>query len=130
MRFLRDREGRDGALQGDSGPSVIETGDSPTGGMDEPAARSCLDDLERAAAETCDDGLCSVILNVVDSLVVVLDHDGRIVRFNRACEQTTGYSFKEIAGAKVWDRLLLPEEAGPVEDVFKGLSAGEYPNSH
>jgi len=93
--------------------------------------RSCLNDLEMAAVDACgEDGLCSVILDVVDALVVVLDHEGRIVRFNRACEETTGYSFTEVAGVKVWDRLLLPEEAGPVEEVFKSLSSGEYPNSH
>ncbi|MCK4409411.1 MAG: PAS domain-containing protein, partial [Candidatus Eisenbacteria sp.] len=83
------------------------------------------------AAETCGaDELCSIVLDVVGSLVVVLDHEGRIVRFNRACEEVTGYSFEEVAGARVWDRLLLPEEAGPVEEVFKDLSSGEYPNSH
>jgi len=118
MRFLGDREERDDALQDDSGPGMLGPGDSPTDGVSELAARCCLNDLEKTAAEACGvDGLCSVILDVVDALIVVLDHEGRIVRFNRACEETTGYSFKEVAGAKVWDRLLLPEDAGPVEEV-------------
>ena len=34
----------------------------------------------------------SAILDTVGALVVVLDREGRIVRFNRACEQTTGYT--------------------------------------
>ena len=110
---------------------MFEPGNSPIGGVDEPAIPSCLNDLESGAAEACGaDGLCSVILDVVDALVVVLDHEGRIVRFNKTCERTTGYSAEEVVGAKVWDRLLLPEEAGPVEGVFKNLSSGEYPNSH
>ena len=32
----------------------------------------------------------SAILDTVGALVVVLDPDGRIVRFNRACERSTG----------------------------------------
>ena len=38
----------------------------------------------------------SAILDIVGALIVVLDPQGRIVRFNRACEQTTGYSFEEV----------------------------------
>src|SRR6185369_5644012 len=33
----------------------------------------------------------SAVLDTVGALVLVLDADGRIVRFNRACERTTGY---------------------------------------
>jgi len=42
--------------------------------------------------------LLSAILGTVGALVVVMDQEGRIVRFNRACEQLTGYSFAEIQG--------------------------------
>lgn len=35
----------------------------------------------------------SVLLETATALVVVLDPRGRIVRFNRACERITGYSF-------------------------------------
>ena len=38
----------------------------------------------------------SAIFDTVGALVVVLDSQGRIIRFNRACEQTTGYSFEEV----------------------------------
>ena len=31
--------------------------------------------------------------------------EGRIVRFNRACELTTGYTFDEVAGNHIWDLL-------------------------
>jgi PAS domain S-box-containing protein len=40
----------------------------------------------------------SAILDTVGALVVVLDPEGRIVRFNRACELTTGYSLEEVCG--------------------------------
>ena len=52
----------------------------------------------------------SAILDTAGALVVVLDAEGRIVRFNRACEEATGYSSAEAVGKAVWDLLLLPEE--------------------
>jgi PAS domain S-box-containing protein len=65
----------------------------------------------------------SAILDIVGALIVVLDPCGRIVRFNRTCEQTTGYSFAEVSGKCVWDLFLAPEEV----DSFKAILA--EPNS-
>ena len=53
----------------------------------------------------------SAILHTVGALVVVLDPQGRIVRFNRACEQVSGYSFAEVKEKYFWDLCLVPEEA-------------------
>jgi PAS domain S-box-containing protein len=61
----------------------------------------------------------SAILDTVGALVIVLDPKGRIVRFNRACEQTTGYSFPEVKGKYIWELFLPPEEI----DGFKALLA-------
>ena len=60
-------------------------------------------------------------LHVLDALVVVLDREGRIVRFNHACEQLTGYLEQEVQGRIFWDLFLLPEETGPVRKVFDTL---------
>ena len=60
----------------------------------------------------------SAIFNTVGALVVVLDREGRIVRFNRACEQMTGYSVEESAGQMVWDLFVVPEEAGEFRTLF------------
>ena len=65
----------------------------------------------------------STILDIVGALIVVLDPSGRIVRFNRTCELTTGYSFAEVGGKYVWDLFLMPEEV----DNFKAIL--EQPNS-
>jgi PAS domain S-box-containing protein len=65
----------------------------------------------------------SAILDIVGALIVVLDPCGRIVRFNRTCEQTTGYSFAEVSGKCVWDLFLASEEV----DSFKAILA--EPNS-
>ena len=59
----------------------------------------------------------SAILDTVGALVVVLDPNGKIVRFNRACEQMTGYSFAEVKGKCVWDFFLADEEV----ETFKQL---------
>ena len=38
------------------------------------------------------------VLETAGALVVVLDREGRMLRFNRACEQTTSYSSEEVMG--------------------------------
>jgi PAS domain S-box-containing protein len=53
----------------------------------------------------------SAILHTVGALVVVLDPEGRIVRFNRACEEVSGYSYEEVKGKHFWDLCLMPDEA-------------------
>ena len=72
----------------------------------------------------------SAILNTAGALVVVLDRKGRIVRFNQACERTTGYTFEEVRGQCFWDILLLEDEVGPVREVFHELLSGVFPNQH
>lgn len=72
----------------------------------------------------------STIIDAVGSLVVVLDREGRIVNFNRACEVLTGYAFEEVIGRTVWELFLLPEEVGKVRAVFERLSAGQFPSQH
>src|SRR6202034_1877398 len=61
----------------------------------------------------------SAILDTVGALIVVLDPQGRIVRFNRACELTTGCRFEEVRGKYVWDLFLMAEEV----DNFKAISS-------
>jgi len=47
----------------------------------------------------------SAVLNTAASLVMVLDNKGKILRFNRACEETTGYSFDDIKNTHIWESL-------------------------
>jgi diguanylate cyclase (GGDEF)-like protein/PAS domain S-box-containing protein len=55
--------------------------------------------------------LVDSVLEIAGSLIliVVLDRDGRIVQFNRACESTTGYRSSEVEG-KLVSELFLPAE--------------------
>lgn len=74
--------------------------------------------------------LISAILEVAGALILVLDPQGRIVRFNRTCELTTGYTADEVTGLPFWDLFLIPEEIAPVKAVFAELAAGQFPNRH
>lgn len=69
----------------------------------------------------------SAILDTVGALIVVLDREGRIVRFNRTCESLTGYTYAEVKDCYLWDLLLTPEELEPVRGVFEKLRAGDFP---
>jgi PAS domain S-box-containing protein len=69
----------------------------------------------------------SAILDTVGALVTVLDPEGRIVRFNRACELTTGYSFHEIRDKCIWECFLLPEEVERFKATFAELSVDLLP---
>ncbi len=83
--------------------------------------------IEEALREERD--FTAAVLDVVGALVVVMDCDGRIVRFNQACEETTGYTFEEVVGKCLWDVLLMPEEVDAVRGVFGELRAGQFPNA-
>jgi PAS domain S-box-containing protein len=70
------------------------------------------------------------VLETLGALVIVLDSEGRIVRFNRSCQQMTGYSFVEVRERHMWDFLPAPEEAGFVKDVFEEVKACRSPSRH
>ena len=72
----------------------------------------------------------SAILHTVGALVVVLDPEGKIIRFNRACEQTSGYSFAEVAGQKIWDLFMVPEEVERFKSDFQQLCSDQLPSDY
>src|SRR3984957_11749197 len=72
----------------------------------------------------------SAILDIVGALIVVLDQQGRIVRFNRACEQTTGYLFEEVRGKYVWDLFLIPEEVDNFKALLRQPNSGQMPGDY
>jgi PAS domain S-box-containing protein len=79
-----------------------------------------ITELKQAEEELQEErNVLSAILDTVGALIVVLDPQGHIVRFNRACELTTGYRFEEVRGKYVWDLFLMPEEV----DSFKAISS-------
>jgi two-component system, sporulation sensor kinase E len=89
---------------------------------------SVVDISERKRAEQAlqkERDFIDAVLETAGALVVVLDREGQILRFNRACEQTTGYSSEEVMGRHVWDLFIIPEEVAAVKAVFERLRGGE-----
>jgi PAS domain S-box-containing protein len=70
----------------------------------------------------------SAVLDTECGLVIVLDQDGRIVRFNRACETASGYLAHEVLGQSIWDALILPDEAHYLRTKFDAVLSGRFPN--
>ena len=78
--------------------------------------------IERAL--TVERNFVSAVLDTMSALVLVLDTSGRIVRFNRACEEVSGYLFAELAGRAFPQELFLPEERGLALDLLQQALGG------
>ena len=64
------------------------------------------------------------VVEQAGTLVLVLDAQGRIVRFNRACELASGRGRDEVLGRHAWDVLLPPEQAETVRrEAFEAPAA-------
>lgn len=72
----------------------------------------------------------SAVLDTIAALVIVLDREGRIMFFNQACKNLTGYSFDEVKGRNLWDVLLIPREAESVKNLFRKIRADQFPNEY
>lgn len=70
------------------------------------------------------------LLDTVGALIVVLDPEHRIVRFNQKCEDVTGYSADEVVGESVFDRLVPKEEADEVRDLLDASQEEPAPDPH
>jgi len=69
----------------------------------------------------------AALLEAAGALIVVLDREGAIVSFNRACEEATGYTLDEVVGRPFWDLLLAPEDIGPSKDAYASLIENGLP---
>jgi PAS domain S-box-containing protein len=78
-----------------------------------------ITELKQAQEELQEErNLVSAIFDTVGALVIVLDREGRIVRFNRACEQMTGYTAAEAVNQSIWDLLVAQGEAVQFRNLF------------
>jgi PAS domain S-box-containing protein len=86
-----------------------------------------IDDWKQSQeALSTEKNFVAAILNAAGRalLVVVLDPERRIVHFNTACQELTGYSMAEVQG-KPADFLTRPEDSLRVEASFEALLAGK-----
>ncbi len=83
------------------------------------ANRLGVEILRKQAEETLrrERNFTTAVLNNAGSLILVVDKEGRIVRFNKTCERLTGYSHAELRGRYLWECLIPPEE----KDIFLNL---------
>lgn len=65
----------------------------------------------------------SKVIDHMDTLLVVLDPLGRIIRFNRACERLFGYTTSEIRAKLVTGELPLPHELGTIKLLIAQIKA-------
>jgi PAS domain S-box-containing protein len=72
----------------------------------------------------------SAILDTAGALVAVLDGEGRMVRTNRAFEQTTGYSFEQLRGKHIWEFFLFAEEVARSQAVLAELRPDFAPQEY
>jgi PAS domain S-box-containing protein len=78
--------------------------------------------IERAL--TVERNFVSAVLDTMSAPVLVLDTAGRIVRFNRACEELSGYTFAELAGRAFPTELFLPEERSQALELLHQARQG------
>jgi PAS domain S-box-containing protein len=72
--------------------------------------------------------IVTAIFETGGALMVMFDPEGRIVHFNGACEQLTGYSFDEVKDQYIWDLFLTPEGVDLIRLVFDQLKTGRQPS--
>ena len=79
------------------------------------------------SALTVERNFVSTVLDTVGALVAVFDTAGRIVRFNRACEQVSGYDFNSLVGRYLWEKLIPPADVDAAIHNFERLRGGKFP---
>ena len=63
------------------------------------------------------------VIDTVNALVVVLDPQGKIIRFNRECESMTGYRHEEVSNQNFEKIFLSPEDSQLVRKSISELSS-------
>ena len=71
--------------------------------------------------------LLDAVLDAAASLIVVVDADGRLVRWNRACEELVGYRQAELEAPYALLDLVPAAERRKAEETMRALMAGESP---
>jgi PAS domain S-box-containing protein len=91
-------------------------------------------ELERRAAEQELERqrvFAESLLDMVASLVLVVDPEGRIVRFNRACETASGWTEELVRGRQYWEVLWPPElRQGGKAQFEERRTAGDVTDAH
>ncbi len=99
------------------------------------ALQRLADDLEdkvtrRTAQLERERAFSDSILENQPAPVLVLDADGAVLRYNRACAAAAGLDFSTYQGTRGWLELVPAHERPAVEGLLARLAAGETPLGH
>lgn len=72
--------------------------------------------------------LKSSLLGMVDSMVMTLDADGRVVDMNRACEELTQYGLSEVCDRPFWQAMAAPDDADLIKLIFESSRGSQIPS--
>lgn len=78
--------------------------------------------MQQVKALKTERNFVSTVLDMAGALVVILNADMRIIRFNQACQKTSGYLFDEVQDKYLWDLFIVPEEVEMVKAIYERLS--------
>ena len=71
----------------------------------------------------------AAVLNTVDTLILVLDLEGKIVQCNRACETISGFGPEELIGRPIWSLFAFPEEGERFKHMVRQTRGGSRPEA-
>jgi diguanylate cyclase (GGDEF)-like protein/PAS domain S-box-containing protein len=87
-----------------------------------------MSDTSRETVPFPDDRLLNAVLDAAASLIIVVDTEGRLLCWNRACERLSGYSAEELGGsAAILERLIPEQDRARAAGVVDALGRGESP---
>src|SRR3954449_12073396 len=86
------------------------------------------DEAAEIAERSVDHEVGAALVDTAQTLVCVLDAEGRIVRFNRACERVTGWASAEVLGRDARETVIPPEDHAAFEEMMRGMVATGAPN--
>ena len=105
------------------GPEDLAAGDAPTATL-----HRWLDNLvshrDTDTALRQERSFREAVLNSTNTLIHVLDRDGRFVVMNETCAQACGYSPEEVQGKYVWDVFPTPDKRAEGQMHFATVLAG------
>jgi PAS domain S-box-containing protein len=70
----------------------------------------------------------SSLLGMVDSMVMTLDMEGRVVEMNRACEELTRFRLDDVRDKPFWQAMVAPEDVDLVKVIFQSFRGSQIPS--
>ena len=75
--------------------------------------------LQCERALEAQNGFVAQTFDTMESLVILLNAEDRITQANRACQQLTDFTAKDLQGRPLWNALMLPEQSGEMQDAVR-----------